>query len=54
MYVQEVDIKECTRQVEAEMREIETASVHDCQCPQSSCRVSIHPQHVIYESPRKS
>jgi len=26
---QEVDIKECTRQVEAEMREIETASVHD-------------------------
>ena len=31
--LQEVDIKLCTRQVEAEMREIETASVDDCGTP---------------------
>ena len=30
---QDVDIKECTRTVESEMREIETASVDDCENP---------------------
>ena len=41
---QDLDIKECTRQVESELREIETASVEDCELSRPLHTV-LHPSH---------